>query len=72
LLMIPIHMRQTRKESYFLGTFLPGLAAIATWCECWNVRLKADKFQAIYFSYTFRPTEIHPKFIGRYIAFFNH
>jgi hypothetical protein len=47
------------KDGYVLRKLQPGLTAIETWYERWNVKINEDKTQAIYFSHTIRPTDAH-------------
>jgi hypothetical protein len=45
------------KEGYILRKLQHGLNSMASWCECWNIKINKEKTRAIYFSHRIRPPE---------------
>jgi len=58
-----------RKEGFKIRKLQHGLTPMEARCEHWNVKIKEDKTQAIYFSHGNRPVESHLALKERNILF---
>jgi hypothetical protein len=57
------------KEVSVVRKIQRGLSLMETWCERWNIKIKEDKTQEIYFSRSRGPPEFHLTLNGRNIPF---
>jgi hypothetical protein len=60
-----------QKEGFVVRKLQRSLSSMATWCECWNIKINEDKTQGIYFSHSCRPPDSHLTLNGRNIPFVN-
>jgi hypothetical protein len=60
------------KEGYVLRKLQRGLNSMVEWSKRWNIRIKEDKTQAIYFSHKIRLPETFLTIHGQNIHFLNN
>jgi hypothetical protein len=61
-----------REEGYVLRKQRQGLTSMESWCERWNIKIKEDKTQVMYFSHRRTLVQAFLTLKGQHVPFVNH